>query len=242
MKIPFRLLFCLLLPCFLPSCSLPLLQNLGGKDRAQADFDRAERRLASGQNTYNAAKLGNYFMLVPSGAPLSPLPSYEQIPTGGPVYTAPPLLTAANHSVRTVRTTAYCHEEDDHLVYGKMSAQGTPLKFGSVRSAAADWSRYPLGTLFRITGQPEVVYQVDDYGSALVGTDTIDLYKPTLDQMNNWGVRHVDIEVIRWGSFHRSMQLIKDRTQFPHVQRMFDTLQQRVSLPATLPGLMTAML
>src|SRR4051812_15343771 len=69
---------------------------------------------------------------------------------------------------RTVRTTAYCHNENDHLPYGSFSAGGAPLRFGMVCSAAADWSRYPLGTRFRIKSQPEVVYEVDDYGSALV--------------------------------------------------------------------------
>ena len=127
-----------------------------------------------------------------------------------------------------MRTTAYCHDEADHIAYGNRSAVGTPLRYGSIRSAAADWSRYPLGTLFRISGQPNVIYQVDDYGSALVGTDTIDLYQPTRSQMNAWGVRHVDIEVIKWGCFQNSMQLIKDRTRFPHVRRMFDGLQQRL--------------
>ena len=55
---------------------------------------------------------------------------------------------------------------------------GKPLRFGMVRSAAADWSRYPVGTRFRIVGKP-YEYVIDDYGSALVGTDTIDLYKPS---------------------------------------------------------------
>ncbi len=140
----------------------------------------------------------------------------------------PPLMAAANGSRRTVRTTAYCHDESDHIAYGNRNAIGTPLRFGSIRSAAADWSRYPLGTLFRISSQPGVVYQVDDYGSALVGTDTIDLYKPTQQQMNDWGVRHVDIEVIKWGSYQNSMHIIKDRTRYPHVRKMFDNLQQRL--------------
>ncbi|MCW0221504.1 MAG: hypothetical protein OJI67_24475, partial [Prosthecobacter sp.] len=75
----------------------------------------------------------------------------------------PPLMAAAQIPGRkmTVRTTAYCHDEADHIVYGEMNALGTPLKFGSLRSAAADWSRYPVGTRFRITGQPNVVYEVD---------------------------------------------------------------------------------
>ena len=129
---------------------------------------------------------------------------------------------------RVVRTTAYTHSERDHLAYGPRNAVGTALKYtSSVRSAAADWSVYPLGTTFRIKGQP-YLYVVDDYGSALVGTGTIDLYKPSRGQMNAWGVRHVDIEVLEWGSFERSRSYLQGRTRYPHVRQMFFDIQRRL--------------
>lgn len=150
----------------------------------------------------------------------------------------PPLLAAGKDAKErlTVRTTAYCHDESDHLVYGRKNALGTPLKFGAVRSAAADWSRYPVGTRFRISGQPDVIYEVDDYGSALVGTGTIDLYKPSQGMMNQWGVRHVDIEVLQWGSFERSMEIMRDRVRWPHVRRMVNDIESNV-MQATLRSL-----
>ncbi|MFN0080437.1 MAG: 3D domain-containing protein [Prosthecobacter sp.] len=144
----------------------------------------------------------------------------------------PPLVLASNShrkSQMRVRTTAYTHDESDHIVYGVKNAVGTNLKFGNVRSAAADWSRFPVGTKFRIAGQPDVVYEVDDYGSALVGTGTIDLYKPSQSMMNHWGVRHVDIEVIKWGSYERSMQLMRDRTKWKHVRAMMEGIEARLS-------------
>ena len=68
---------------------------------------------------------------------------------------------------RIVRTTAYTCSEDDHLIYGDKNATGTTLRYTDrVRSAAADWSFYPVGTTFRIKGLP-YLYVVDDYGSAL---------------------------------------------------------------------------
>lgn len=143
----------------------------------------------------------------------------------------PPLLTAGygrRGAQMRVRTTAYCHNESDHIAYGVKSAVGTNLKFGVVRSAAADWSRFPVGTKFRIAGQPGIVYEVDDYGSALVGTGTIDLYKPTRSLMDAWGVRHVDIEVLEWGSFERSMDLMRDRTRWRHVKAMMEGIQTRL--------------
>ncbi len=144
----------------------------------------------------------------------------------------PPMLAAANKSSHrmNVRTTAYCHDESDHLAYGARNALGTPLKFGTLRSAAADWSRYPVGTRFRIHGQPGVIYEVDDYGSALVGTGTIDIYKPTRGMMNAWGVRHVDIEVLEWGSWERSMDIMRDRMKWPHVRAMMRGIEERLQL------------
>lgn len=146
----------------------------------------------------------------------------------------PPMLAASLTLGRqmTVRTTAYCHDEADHIVYGAKNAVGSTLRFGNVRSAAADWSRYPVGTLFRITSQPDVTYVVDDYGSALVGTGTIDIYKPSRKQMNDWGVRHVNIEVLQWGSYQRSVAIMKDRMRWPHVRRMVEDIQSN-ALQAT---------
>lgn len=149
----------------------------------------------------------------------------------------PPLLFNASMNSGSrirVRTTAYTHTESDHLAYGRKNAVGTDLKFGEVRSAAADWSRYPVGTEFRIVGQPNVLYVVDDYGSALVGTGTIDLYKPSRAMMNNWGVRHVDIQVVKWGSYDRSRQLMSDRTNWHHVRRMIEGINARLRIASIL--------
>jgi len=54
-----------------------------------------------------------------------------------------------------IRTTAYTHTESDHIKYAASSALGTPLQSGSIRSAAGDWARWPVGTKFMIvaTGQ-----------------------------------------------------------------------------------------
>jgi hypothetical protein len=65
-------------------------------------------------------------------------------------------------------------------------------------SAASDWSHFPLGTRFRIAETNEE-YIIDDYGNALIGTDTIDLYKPSRLEMKKWGVRHVDIDIFGMG-------------------------------------------
>jgi len=123
-----------------------------------------------------------------------------------------------------VRTTAYTHSESDHIIYGARSAVGSQLKFGTVRSAAADWSVFPVGTIFQIEGTP-YIYQVDDYGSALVGTNTIDIYQPTKAHMNAWGVRNVNIRVIKWGSFSKSLSILRPRTAYPHIRKMVSRIE-----------------
>lgn len=127
---------------------------------------------------------------------------------------------------RVVRATAYYHGEADHIQYGRKSAYGTTLRYGRVRSAAADWSRYPVGTVFRIKGLP-YTYVVDDYGSALVGTNTVDLYKPSRRQMDAWGLRFVEIEVLRMGSFEESYRVLSSRLRFPHCRQMAEAIAER---------------
>lgn len=127
--------------------------------------------------------------------------------------------------INSVRTTAYTHTEADHVQYGAASATGERLKYGRVRSAATDWSVYPVGTVFQIDGDP-YVYEVDDYGSALVGTNTIDIYKPDKSEMRNWGVRNVNIKVLRWGSFSKSLAIMRERTKNEHVRKMVQRIER----------------
>ena len=142
----------------------------------------------------------------------------------------PTKLTSVGFPGRTlnnVKTTAYTQSESDHIVYGAKSAVGNTLKFGVVRSAAADWSVYPVGTEFKIEGEP-YVYQVDDYGSALVGTRTIDLYRPSKASMDQWGARQVNIKVLKWGSFDKSLSIMKPREGIkPHIRQMVSAIETR---------------
>ncbi len=120
-----------------------------------------------------------------------------------------------------VRTTAYTHTEGG----GGRTAVGTRLSGKNVMSAAADWSRWPLGTKFRIVDTDEV-FQIDDYGSALIGTGTIDLYKTNRLAMKKWGVRAVDIDVLEWGSTEKSLEVLAPRKGNPRVRRMILALSK----------------
>ena len=97
---------------------------------------------------------------------------------------------------------------------GRRNAVGEYLSGRIVRSAASDWSRFPLGTRFKIVETDEE-YVIDDYGTALVGTNTIDLYKPIRLEMKRWGVRHVDIDILQWGSEEQSLKVLSRGRSIP---------------------------
>ncbi len=123
-----------------------------------------------------------------------------------------------------VRTTAYTHSESDHLAYGRKTAVGSTLRSSTgYTSAAADWSRFPLGTTFEIVGEP-TTYVIDDYGSALVGTNTIDIYRPSRASMNRWGVRHVKIKILKVGCFDSSRNHLAKATDYWHCRAMYVAL------------------
>lgn len=143
--------------------------------------------------------------------------------------TQQPKISASTHRQRIskVRTTAYTHTEAG----GRRNAVGTRLCGKDVMSAASDWSRWPLGTKFRIVGTDDV-FQIDDYGSALIGTGTIDLYKTNRFAMNKWGVRSVDIEVIEWGSPEKSLKVLAPRKRSRVVRRMIVALSEKSDEPS----------
>lgn len=95
-------------------------------------------------------------------------------------------------------------------------APAVPLVYGS---AAADWSRWPAGTIFRVLSTRQV-YRVDDYGWALAGRNTIDLYLPSRRAMNAWGLRREAIEILQWGDPRESLRILRPRAKFRHIQRM----------------------
>ena len=136
--------------------------------------------------------------------------------------TQPKLDLTSARRVQRVRTTAYTHTEGG----GPRNALGSRLSAHHVMSAASDWSRFPLGTHFRIADTNEE-YVIDDYGTALIGTDTIDLYKANRLAMKQWGVRHVDIAILEWGSEEESLKVLGPRCKHRCVQRMVAALEKK---------------
>ena len=100
------------------------------------------------------------------------------------------------------------------------------LQSGSISSAAADWSRFPIGTKFRIVDNNQM-YVIDDYGPALVGTDTIDLYLPSRRLMDQWGSKRVTIEVFEKGSYQKSLEVLEPRQGNRFVRQMVQNIRKQ---------------
>jgi 3D (Asp-Asp-Asp) domain-containing protein len=109
-------------------------------------------------------------------------------------------------------------------------AVSKPQRIGS---AAADWGRWPMGTTFRLlsTGQ---TYRVEDYGWALSGRNTIDLYMSNRRDMNTWGARQEPIQILHWGDPQQSLQVLQSHTDHKHIKRMVLELQGRNEEAAAL--------
>ncbi|HEY5767201.1 MAG TPA: hypothetical protein VIS53_05150, partial [Candidatus Udaeobacter sp.] len=65
--------------------------------------------------------------------------------------------------------------------------------------------------------------------NALVGTDTIDLYKGSRSQVRDWGVRYVDIDILQWGSEEESLKVLAPRRKHNCVRKMVAALEKKKS-------------
>jgi 3D (Asp-Asp-Asp) domain-containing protein len=127
-----------------------------------------------------------------------------------------------------IRVTAYHCKESDHLKYKNKSAIGSILQKG--KSIAADWSIFPVGTKMKFNNH---IYEVCDFGSALIKPPnqipTVDLYVANKKEMNAWGTRFIDnVEIVEWGSYARSAEILKDRLKYWHCRTMYTRIQAKL--------------
>jgi len=134
-------------------------------------------------------------------------------------------------SMEQTRTTARTNKRGKKT--NRTSKRTVVVAKPRIGSAAADWSRWPAGTSFRLlsTGQ---IYRVDDYGWALAGRNTIDLYMPSQREMNSWGARQETIQIIQWGDPQESLQFLRRHQDYRHIKRMVLELEGRDKEAAAL--------
>ena len=142
---------------------------------------------------------------------------------------SPPLQRFSMEERRTVTRTAKRPAKPTRNVKRAVAVSKPP----QIGSAAADWSRWPAGTVFRLlsTGQN---YRVEDYGWALSGRNTIDLYMPNQREMNTWGARQETIEILKWGDPRESLQFLQRHQDYRHIKRMVLELEGREKEAAAL--------
>jgi 3D (Asp-Asp-Asp) domain-containing protein len=134
-------------------------------------------------------------------------------------------VTTTVTTTRVTKTNANTRGTKRAVASGK-----SPPRIGS---AAADWSRWPMGTTFRLlsTGQ---MYRVEDYGWALSGRNTIDLYMANQRDMNAWGARQEPIQILHWGDPQQSLQFLQSHQDYKHIKRMVLELEGRDQEAAAL--------
>jgi len=172
-----------------------------------------------------------------------PIHRAEAVPRAIPVYEVPRAIPVHESSDVQVRRASYSPQLQPFSLSERTTTttirtrRGRPTPSAPTRlvpgSAAADWSRWPAGTVFRLlsTGQ---VYRVEDYGWALAGRNTIDLYMANQREMNSWGARRETIQVMQWGDSQESLQFLRSHQNYKHIKRMVLELEGRHEEAAAL--------
>ncbi len=144
------------------------------------------------------------------------------IPVNETASNSPQLQPFSMEETRTVTRTSKRAAKTPRSVKRAVAISRPP----QIGSAAADWSRWPAGTVFRLlsTGQN---YRVEDYGWALSGRNTIDLYMANQREMNSWGAREEAIEILQWGDPQESLQFLRRHQDYRHIKRMVLELEGR---------------
>jgi 3D (Asp-Asp-Asp) domain-containing protein len=157
-----------------------------------------------------------------------PIHRAEAVPRAIPVYEVPRAVPVDETAEPEVRRASYSPRLQPFSMSERRTTTTIRTRAGRSRSvppvpvigsAAADWSRWPAGTTFRLlsTGQ---MYRVDDYGWALSGRNTIDLYMANQREMNSWGAREETIQVLQWGDPQESLQFLQSHQNYKHIKRM----------------------
>ena len=68
---------------------------------------------------------------------------------------------------------------------------------------------------------------MEDYGWALSGRNTIDLYMANRRDMNSWGARDESIQILQWGDPQESLQFLRSHQNYKHIKRMVLELEDQ---------------
>jgi 3D (Asp-Asp-Asp) domain-containing protein len=165
-----------------------------------------------------------------------PIHRAEAVARAIPLYEVPRAIPVDETAQREVRRASYSPKLQPFSMSERRTTKTTRTRKGRSKSsararlipgsAAADWSRWPAGTVFRLlsTGQ---TYRVEDYGWALSGRNTIDLYMANRRDMNYWGAREEPIQILQWGDPQESLRFLRSHQNYKHIKRMVLELEGR---------------
>jgi 3D (Asp-Asp-Asp) domain-containing protein len=192
----------------------------------EADHTQYGARNALGGELHAAGPAIHRAEYSPRAVSIAEVDEVQRISNAG--STLQPFSMSEQRSVRTTVTTTATTTRSTKSK--RAVAASRPPRIGS---AAADWSRWPMGTTFRLvsTGQ---IYRVEDYGWALSGRNTIDLYMASRRDMNTWGAREEPIQILHWGDPQQSLQFLQSHQDYKHIKRMVLELQGRDQEAAAL--------
>jgi len=94
-----------------------------------------------------------------------------------------------------VITTGYCPGPPcvSPFYADGITATGVAVKRGH---CASDWSIFPPGSKFDVPGYGPCI--VEDSGNLVKGRH-LDLYFPTLGEAQRWGLKRLDVQLVRYG-------------------------------------------
>lgn len=199
------------LPSYEPSLTKTDFQNVRTTAYTHTESDHREysNRNALGGKLQAASRPIHRAENVARAIPVSGSPALQRASSSG----APlePFVLKETRTTKVVKTK-------------RGSKRITVVTRPVIGSAAADWGRWPAGTVFRLlsTGQ---MYRVEDYGWALAGRNTIDLYMSNSRDMNTWGARQEPIQILQWGDPQESLRFLVPRQNYKHVKRMILELE-----------------
>lgn len=127
----------------------------------------------------------------------------------------------------STEVSGYSHQQPIYLKGQRIGAYGTVLKDSvNYRSAAADWSVLPLGTVFQIKGDvSNTRFIVDDHLPELVGTSHVKIYFGKPKEAKDWGKQTLELQILRKGKYKESYLILqKAAGRDPYSYTMANTI------------------
>jgi hypothetical protein len=140
-----------------------------------------------------------------------------------PMFAARDIDKQIGQRIEKVQTTAYTHGAAREWHPWQLKRHWRAPEVRRAQRCGGGLVALALGDTFSVveTGRE---YIIDHVGGAIVGTNTIELFKPNSRAMQRRGVREVTIEILEWGSLEESLEILMDRRKSRPAGNMVERL------------------